>query len=356
MSACVNSLIQAFQSTHPLRGATTRAYPRSPSARFQSTHPLRGATFANILDVYDYIDFNPRTPCGVRRAQSVRLPARFYFNPRTPCGVRPGSRLALRPGCDFNPRTPCGVRRNRCGWPRWKTVISIHAPLAGCDGENTVDVGNTLISIHAPLAGCDQRCQGGRIGGGDFNPRTPCGVRRVRVGHFLRRDAISIHAPLAGCDPRGLLDLLVAVISIHAPLAGCDRAKMDAGQEDDISIHAPLAGCDCPRRSGVHHRGYFNPRTPCGVRRRSKPTRPTLANFNPRTPCGVRRHGFEIIGQQGGILIHAPLAGCDQGAEDSAAVAKISIHAPLAGCDNAFWSGFSHGGRFQSTHPLRGAT
>ena len=123
-----------------------------------------------------------------------------------------------------------------------------------------------------------------------------------------------------------------------------------------ISIHAPLAGCDCPRRSGVHHRGYFNPRTPCGVRRRSKPTRPTLANFNPRTPCGVRRHGFEIIGQQGGISIHAPLAGCDQGAEDSAAVAKISIHAPLAGCDNAFWSGFSHGGRFQSTHPLRGAT
>ncbi len=189
------------------------------------------------------------------------------------------------------------------------------------------------ISIHAPLAGCDQRCQGGRIGGGDFNPRTPCGVRRVRVGHFLRRDAISIHAPLAGCDPRGLLDLLVAVISIHAPLAGCDRAKMDAGQEDDISIHAPLAGCDDRFRHPLCPQLDFNPRTPCGVRPWSTAVIRINYYFNPRTPCGVRLPAPVWCTPPRVFQSTHPLRGATQIETDKA-----------------------NAGKFQSTHPLRGAT
>ena len=34
-------------------------------------------------------NFNPRTPCGVRRPQTARTPMSVNFNPRTPCGVRP---------------------------------------------------------------------------------------------------------------------------------------------------------------------------------------------------------------------------------------------------------------------------
>ncbi len=34
-------------------------------------------------------------------------------------------------------------------------VISIHAPLAGCDAAFVVVRVSMLISIHAPLAGCD---------------------------------------------------------------------------------------------------------------------------------------------------------------------------------------------------------
>ena len=77
----------------------------------------------------------------------------------------------------------------------------------------------------------------------------------------------------------------------------------------------------------------FNPRTPCGVRLVCLAIRCYLLNFNPRTPCGVRPD----IGHQANKK-HA-----------------ISIHAPLAGCDLCVscrrWRG-----RFQSTHPLRGAT
>ena len=80
---------QAFQSTHPMRGATaiTTIYYiiiiisiHAPHAgcdffssnytlediKFQSTHPMRGATFGRAMIDSNGDDFNPRTPCGVR--------------------------------------------------------------------------------------------------------------------------------------------------------------------------------------------------------------------------------------------------------------------------------------------------
>ena len=82
-----------------------------------------------------------------------------------------------------------------------KYIISIHAPLAGCDRkfwsacvpsnifQSTHPLrGATLrqihwefqkqISIHAPLAGCDIRIRGNNRRSSNFNPRTPCGVRQ----------------------------------------------------------------------------------------------------------------------------------------------------------------------------------
>ena len=123
-------------------------------------------------------------------------------------------------------------------------MISIHAPLAGCDkplkcqtaakslfqsthpSRGATPYGNveTLvhdISIHAPLAGCDDRDTHTGRRSYYFNPRTPRGVRLIwdRKSHAF---VISIHAPLAGCDPTYFLKSLIISISIHAPLAGCD--------------------------------------------------------------------------------------------------------------------------------------
>ena len=42
----------------------------------------------------------------------------------------------------------------------------------------------------------------------------------------------------------------------------------------------------------------FNPRAPCGARRRVGDTVYTLLNFNPRTPCGVRRSWRSYSGHQ----------------------------------------------------------
>ena len=79
-----------FQSTHPVWGATLGlVYLRCP-VQFQSTHPVWGATICEMDFRQEISNFNPRTPCGVRRASSSPTGSmRRYFNPRTPCGVRP---------------------------------------------------------------------------------------------------------------------------------------------------------------------------------------------------------------------------------------------------------------------------
>ena len=74
-----------------MRGATfIQATLDDNTYLFQSTHPMRGATQSGAAAAHWRYDFNPRTPCGVRRAFDFFLCVRVInFNPRTPCGVRP---------------------------------------------------------------------------------------------------------------------------------------------------------------------------------------------------------------------------------------------------------------------------
>ena len=75
--------------------------------QFQSTHPLRGATAScEAWNAVKGEHFNPRTPCGVRPCP---IPPRItvpYFNPRTPCGVRPAARLIERLTAEFQSTHP----------------------------------------------------------------------------------------------------------------------------------------------------------------------------------------------------------------------------------------------------------
>ena len=59
---------EKFQSTHPARGATGLSLmTASTNTQFQSTHPARGATRPRSLGGDCDINFNPRTPRGVRQ-------------------------------------------------------------------------------------------------------------------------------------------------------------------------------------------------------------------------------------------------------------------------------------------------
>ena len=152
-------------------------------------------------------------------------------------------------------------------------MISIHAPRAGSDpGMGTAgDFG--IISIHAPRAGSDDhmRCNGTIPT--NFNPRSPCGERRVNLPQpFTAAIQFQSTLPVRGAtfsvdcsantsgnfNPRSpcgerqsatALSLSTRGISIHAPRAGSDKSVCFGGSLYlSISIHAPRAGSDLMRR------------------------------------------------------------------------------------------------------------
>ena len=126
--------------------------------------------------------------------------------------------------------------------------------------------------------------------------------------------SISIHAPRVGCDGLESRRLSPPIpISIHAPRVGCDLHSqvVKAINEQFQSTH-PVWGATKSTCRHLFLSPYFNPRTPCGVRRSSMladmgsgkisihaprvgcdigSTRNGFwgVNFNPRTPCGVRQ-------------------------------------------------------------------
>ena len=184
----------------------------------------------------------------------------------------------------------CGVRPS-CS----RVIMSCHIfqsthPLRGATRRSGGDRVLPLISLHAPLAGCDLQARQGLPAFRDFNPRTPCGVRletRMRVSKPIKFQ------------------------STH-PLRGATITRTPARRGHGISIHAPLAGCD---RFGVDITPLsidFNPRTPCGVRYGLAAVRARHAEFQSTHPLRGATSLRQGRRRPRGISIHAPLAGCDK--------------------------------------------
>ena len=116
----------------PHAGCDIPFIPISTYARtFQSTHPMRGAT-SNGSSSKPRHNFNPRTPCGVRPGIQSR-PSR--------AGII--SIHAPHAGCDGTTKMTEDERR-----------ISIHAPHAGCDSpERDASEGVTLFQSTHPMRG-----------------------------------------------------------------------------------------------------------------------------------------------------------------------------------------------------------
>ena len=193
-------------------------------------------------------------------------------------------------------------------------AISTHAPLAGRDSNTGAIRSKTAISTHAPLAGRDGREHRERPGAGNFNPRAPCGARRIAgLVHRFSAFDISTHAPLAGRDRKASPYGRYQTISTHAPLAGRDKLFVS------VQMWYPLFQPTRPLRGATS----CSCRCKCGIR-----------YFNPRAPCGARLFPFVVYFIRPFISTHAPLAGRD---------ARTAAMPPIAT-------------KFQPTRPLRGAT
>ena len=157
------------------------------SSLFQPTLPLRGATSRRCRPSREASCFNPRSPCGERRASGAwRLTKPPVFQPTLP--LRGATRLAqlLQRALPFQPTLPL-----RGATPAYRRPRSCRS------------------------------C---------FNPRSPCGERLPPVAGDVLRVRVSTHAPLAGSDDHGLrVSGYVVLVSTHAPLAGSDGVSVPDG-------------------------------------------------------------------------------------------------------------------------------
>ena len=158
------------------------------------------------------------------------------------------------------------------------------------------------LSFAAPHAGRDAGDLFYRAAGQDFNPRTPCGVRRrTRRTDLLRATFQSTH-PLRGATLHNLDKTISSFISIHAPLAGCDfrQHSKATGRLGFQSTH-PLRGATALRQTLL-----------------CQPLR-----FQSTHPLRGATAPITNVDDLVTISIHAPLAGCDsKSAQKNAALLR----------------------------------
>ena len=193
--------------------------------------------------------FNPRTPYGMRpNITCFEVSSAHYFNPRTPYGMRLANTIVFpQPVGNFNPRTPYGMRHCFPKPVAEKVLISIHAPLTGCDSY-------IVISQYIML---------------NFNPRTPYGMRR------------------------NSLDVCFWEVIFQSTHPLRDATVMEFVVLKSIRFQSTHPLRDATKLKGAHIINYddFNPRTPYGMRQRGQPYANYSRNFNPRTPYGMRPAG-----------------------------------------------------------------
>ena len=103
-------------------------------------------------------------------------------------------------------------------------------------------------------------------------------------------------------------------ISIHAPRVGCDsEAEATRNLMQQFQSTHPVWGATRDDGGDILDDGGFQSTHPVWGATSISPNCASLtAYFNPRTPCGVRRSGPPCWRLCGQISIHAPRVGCDK--------------------------------------------
>ena len=111
-----------------------RSSVSGPSSRFQSTRPIRGATTTRPHSITSKEDFNPRAPYGARLDRIDDAFLVDLISIHAPHTGRDASGSCARASrSNFNPRAPYGARPPRRPAAKRPVLISIHAPHTGRD-------------------------------------------------------------------------------------------------------------------------------------------------------------------------------------------------------------------------------
>ena len=100
------------------------------------------------------------------------------------------------------------------------------------------------VSIHALLAECDFIKGRKAPERESFNPRTPCGVRRMTILASSPLARFQSTHSLRSATKTPSYFVYDDYVSIHALLAECDYTQPACPPRSGVSIHALLAECD----------------------------------------------------------------------------------------------------------------
>ena len=212
-----------FQSMLPVRGATKNQVAHDSVFRISIHAPRAGSDGQRARGRGTPSYFNPCSPCGERLEHGVFPQSAFRFQSMLPVRGATGQRESVQAGkgisihapragsdlrdalnvlhlCNFNPCSPCGERLPACRmgshYPQFQSMLPVRgATLGGCEKGYP-----RRISIHAPRAGSDICLKAFTFDGYNFNPCSPCGERLRFAENQQICFLISIHAPRAGSD------------------------------------------------------------------------------------------------------------------------------------------------------------
>ena len=102
-----------------------------------------------------------------------------------------------------------------------------------------------------------------------FNPRSPCGERHFFHDFSLPFSLFQSTLPMRGATFRGFAGIILFIFQSTLPMRGATSVHFGDNAVTLISIHAPHAGSDFEKFHFVHAALDFNPRSPCGERRKS---------------------------------------------------------------------------------------
>ena len=147
-------------------------------------------------------DFNPRSPCGERRAPTYdmitlsrisihallaesdmpicpTMSGPENFNPRSPCGERRALGKNILAGRNFNPRSPCGERPHDVSiydvYAQFQSTLSLRRATASLHrGVASHTVFQSTLSLRRATVHRNATAPGHL----HFNPRSPCGERQ----------------------------------------------------------------------------------------------------------------------------------------------------------------------------------
>ena len=124
----------------------------------------------------------------------------------------------------------------------------------------------------------------------NFNPRTPCGVRRGCclgvTDSFLFQ---STHSMRSATQETGESLNSYVFQSTHSMRSATISSVLHISKLSLFQSTHSMRSATAGSRFSTSASEHFNPRTPCGVRLCLWQHAQHYDNFNPRTPCGVRR-------------------------------------------------------------------